>query len=173
VLGGGIRYEDLSFRRDGRDLVLNIGQEGCHPDQIRFADWYEGNRTIDRLEIAIDTSNAYQSSSLDVLLGKQVQSFDFGALVNRFNAENDAGCGYGHSGYSQSWSLAASLMEFHLGGSDDLMTGGDLAHYYTHQGTMSGLSLGVAQVTLGDAMLGKAQQEVSSLNAQMTGAVRL
>ncbi|MFN4352188.1 MAG: VCBS domain-containing protein [Hylemonella sp.] len=173
VLGGGIRYEDLSFRRDGRDLVLNIGQEGCHPDQIRFADWYEGNRTIDRLEIAIDTSDAYQSDSLDTLLNKQVQSFDFGGLVQRFNTEFDAGCGYGHSGYLQSWSFAASLMEFHLGGSDDLMTGGDLAHYYTHQGTMSGLSLGVAHVALGDGMLGKAQQEVSSMNAQMTGAVRL
>lgn len=173
VLGGGIRYEDLSFKRDNDDLLLIINQDGCATDQIRFADWYEGHRTISRLEIAIDASNAYQGSSANMLLNKRNQSFDFEGLVEKFNADSDGGCGPHGSHHSQAWSLSASLMQFHLGGSDTSIMGGDMAHYYAHQGTLNGLSLGVAQATLSQSTLGRVQQEISPLNVQASGAVRL
>lgn len=173
VLGGGIRYEDLSFRRDGRDLVLRIGQDNCDPDQIRLENWYLGHRSISRLEIAIDTADAYQAGSPDPLLNRRTQSFDFEGLVARFNEMSEGACDAGWLRQTSSWSLTGALMDFHLGGTDDAVTGGDLSHYYAHQGTLSGLSLGLAQAALARADLGETQQSVSPLGVQASGAVRL
>jgi Ca2+-binding RTX toxin-like protein len=173
VLGGGIRYQDLSFKRDGADLILNIGPGDSPADSIRLADWYEGNRTIDRLEIVIDASSDYMAGSADTLRNRRFQSFDFEALVARYNDEtNQHGCWGGYA-TSQPWALSAALVAFHLGGSDTRLMGGDIADYSAHQGSLNGLSLGVAQAALGQSSLGYAAQEISPLDVQTAGAMRL
>ena len=41
-LGGGIRYEDLRFSKQGADLVLKVGGG----DRIVFEDWYRGKQSV-------------------------------------------------------------------------------------------------------------------------------
>ena len=135
-----------------------------------------GNRTIDRLELAIDsspdTATDYNPASSNAMNNMRVESFDFEGLVNRFGNEQ-YGYGCNPPANIQAWALSSALTSFYLGGSNSMVMGGDVSDYYAHQGTLSGLSLPTAQTVLASASLGSSQQAITGLTAQTSGAVRL
>lgn len=150
-LGGGIDDRDLMFRKTGADLVLSTGGG----NQITLKDWYAaaGNQTVDRLQLV--ESVPYRGWGVTSPTGWAIDTFDFKALVQRFDAARAA-----HPKLSQ-WRLMNGLLDAHLSSSDSAALGGELATRYAAGGE-SVISLGVAQDTLKDAHFGSQAQTVGS-----------
>jgi Ca2+-binding RTX toxin-like protein len=89
LLGGGITPGDLYFRRGGNDLILETGGS----DRIVFRDWYASvdHHSVDGLLMMVDTGKGKAG---------RVQSFDFGALVDRFDRVNSG---------AEPWALGNAL----------------------------------------------------------------
>jgi Ca2+-binding RTX toxin-like protein len=160
---GGIRMQDLSLRKNGRDLVLELGAG----DSITFRNWYGGRTSLANLQIVTGSSSDYDPDSLDPLLNRRVASFDFLGLVSEFDRARAAQPGL------SSWTLAHALADFHLSGSDDAALGGDLAYQYAARGTFEGLSLAAAQDVLRGADLGRHAQALRPLAGLQEGFVTL
>ncbi|MCS6920767.1 MAG: putative Ig domain-containing protein, partial [Elioraea sp.] len=73
-LGGGIRYEDLRFRKSGRDLVLELGGS----DSITFKNWYggQGRTSLLNLQIVTEAMAGFDDSAADPMRGARVNVFD-------------------------------------------------------------------------------------------------
>jgi VCBS repeat-containing protein len=121
---GGVRYEDMLFRKDGRDLVLDLGGH----DSLVFDDWYRGKQSIAKLEIIGAPSADHD-----------VEVFDFRALVQAFDTARSA------ARNMRSWALMNELLDAHLASSDDMALGGDLAHQYAMNGTLAGMGWSAAR----------------------------
>jgi VCBS repeat-containing protein len=123
-LGGGIRYADMTLSKSGNDLVLGLGQG----DQVTMKDWYlTGNlrKNISKLQMVTASSGGdYSASSADHLLNKKVVSFDFAALVLRFDQAR-----LGNPSLAN-WSTASSMNASYLQGSNTIAIGGDLSYLY-------------------------------------------
>ncbi|HWQ37442.1 MAG TPA: putative Ig domain-containing protein [Burkholderiales bacterium] len=160
-LGGGIRYADLSFSRNGDSLVLNIGAA----DRITFASWYasSGNRSVANLQIIAEAMAEFDATSSDPLLSSKVQSFDFAQLVAAFDAGGQVG----------NWALTNALLDAHLVSSDTAAIGGDLAYRYGLHGTLSGIGLLPAQDVLNAVQFGAAAQMLRPLQELQQGQIRL
>jgi VCBS repeat-containing protein len=130
-LGGGIRYQDMSLRRVGGDLVLDLGAG----DSLTFKDWYARteNRNLGTLQIVIGASADYNAASSDRLRNRQVVAFDFGRLVSRFDAARAT------NPAMTSWPLAAELNAAYTAGFDGKALGGDLAWRYAMTGSYGDL----------------------------------
>lgn len=124
-LGGGIAYADLSLRKSGSDLVVELGQG----ESITFQGWYTSNdrRSVDTLQVAT-AGGDYDASSADRIKNRKVIAFDFAALVNRFD-QLRAG-----DPNLVSWPLAGDLNGFFKAGSDSAAMGGDMAYRYATNG---------------------------------------
>jgi VCBS repeat-containing protein len=138
---GGVRYQDLLFRKDGADLVLDLGGH----DRLVFDDWYRGKQSVATLEL-IDSPSA----------GHDVETFDFRALVAAFD-EARAG-----ARRMKSWALMNELLDAHLASSDDLAIGGDLAAQYALNGTLAGMGWNAAHESVAAPGFGKAMQPLHS-----------
>jgi Ca2+-binding RTX toxin-like protein len=138
---GGIRYEDLLFRKDGRDLVLDLGGH----DRLVFDDWYRGKHSIAKLEI-IGAPSA----------GHEVEVFDFRALVQAFDTARAA------ARNMRSWALMNELLDAHLASSDDLALGGDLARQYAMNGTLTGMGWSAARDAVAAPGFGTQMQPLHS-----------
>jgi YD repeat-containing protein len=151
-LGGGIDESDLVFKKTGSDLVLSTGGSSS---QITLKDWYAaaGNQTVDKLQVV--ESVPYWGWGQTSPTGWDVDTFDFKALVQQFDAARAA-----NPKLSQ-WSLMNGLLDAHLSSSDSAALGGELATRYAAGGE-SAISLGVAQDTLKDAHFGSQAQAVGS-----------
>ena len=94
-LGGGIRYQDLAFKKSGSNLVLQLGvnsQTGI-AEQVSFTGWYSAtanNKSISRLQFNVGAMADFDSGSSDSLLNRKVQAFDFQALAAAFDAARAA-----------------------------------------------------------------------------------
>jgi len=129
-LGGGIRYADLSMRKSGNDLVLDMGQA----DSITFKDWYTASarRSVDTLQV-VTVGGDYSATSADQTRNRKAVSFDFGQLANRFDAIRAA------SPSTTSWAVAGELNNYFKASNDTQALGGDLAYRYATTGSYGDL----------------------------------
>ena len=164
-LGGGIEYNDLVFRKNSDDLVLDTGGgEG-----MAFKDWYASpaKHTVLNLQIVAEAMAGFDAASENSLLNGKVRSFDFRALADAFDAARVANPGL------SSWALTDALTQFQLAGSDSAALGGDLAYQYGKNGTLAGIGLTAAQQVVGDASFGSQAQTLRPLAGLQEGAARL
>jgi len=68
-----------------------------------------------------------------------------------------------------SWALSASLLSFHLGGSDTAAIGGDLAYQYAHNGNLGNLGMNPALALLA----GSGNQNLQAGSALQDGSPKL
>jgi hypothetical protein len=162
-LGGGIGYDDLSLSKDGSDLVLHAGGD----DNLIFKDWYSGKDNVINLQVILDAMDAFDASSEDSLLNRKVQTFDFRGLVSAFDAARDQTPGL------SSWALTNALLANHLAASDDAALGGDLAYWYGHNGSLTGMSIEAAQQTIGAPTFGSDAQQLQTFSGLRDGLYRL
>lgn len=150
-LGGGIDENDLAFKRSGADLLLSAGGNS----QITFKDWYAsaGNQTVGVLQLVEAEPSLGKGQTCAT--GWELDTFDFKALVQQFDAARAA-----NPKLSQ-WGLMSGLLDAHLASSDSAALGGELATRYAAGGE-STISLGVAQDALKDAHFGNQTQTVGS-----------
>jgi len=143
---GGVRYQDLLFRKDGRDLVLDLGGH----DRLVFDDWYRGKQSVAKLEVVGAPSADHE-----------VEVFDFRALVQAFDEARAS------ARNMRSWKLMNELLDAHLGGSDDMALGGDLAYGYGKAGSLSGIGWSAARDTVAAPGFGS---ELQALQPAQLGA---
>jgi hypothetical protein len=170
-LGGGIGYQDLAMSKSGSDLILDTGLStgsGKAHDQIILKDWFAStaNRSVVNLQIVLDNMT-YNPASLDTMVNRQVQHFDFAALAQSFDqalATNPT---------LAAWNLSDSLLNSHLAGSDTEALGGDLAYQYNLNGSLAGMGVTSAQAVISDTNFGTSAQQLHPLEELQTGTVRL
>lgn len=164
-LGGGIRYADLAFEKNGNDLILDAGAG----EEIIFKDWYAdaGNQSVANLQIVIEGTSDYDESSTNELNNKKIAQFDFAGLINQFDQARAA------NPTLTSWALSSTLLNFHLGSSDIAAIGGDLAYQYAKQGNLSNVSLAPAQALLGNPQFGAGNQNLQPAHALQDLSPRL
>ena len=149
---GGIRYQDLLFRKDGSDLVL---QTGGH-DRLVFDDWYRGKQSVAKLEVIGAPSADHD-----------IEVFDFRALVSAFDEARAA------KRNMKSWALMNELLDAHLASSDDLALGGDLAYQYGMNGTLAGMGWSGARDTVAAPRFGAEMQALQPAAALAADAIKL
>jgi VCBS repeat-containing protein len=149
---GGVRYEDLLFRKSGDDLVL---QTGGH-DQLVFDDWYRGKQSVATLEVIGAPSADHD-----------VEVFDFRALVQAFDEARAA------KRNMKSWALMNELLDAHLASSDDLALGGDLAYQYGMTGSLAGMGWSSARDAIAAPRFGAEMQALQPAAALAADAVKL
>ena len=164
-LGGGIEYADLAMSRAGTDLRLDIGQS----DQILFKDWYVATRPVPvtSLQVIAEAMADFDADGSDPLRDEKVESFDFGGLVDAFDAARAATPTLTH------WALADALSRHQLAGSDSAAFGGDLAYQYGRSGSLAGIGVTPAIGILADPAFGSAAQVLTPLAGLQSGAQRL
>jgi Ca2+-binding RTX toxin-like protein len=159
-LGGGIRYSDLSFTKSANNLVLKTGGT----DKLTFKDWYvAGNRSVSTLQLIVESMAAFSPGGADPLLDNKVETFDFAALANAFDA----------AGQVNQWSLMNALLDMHLSGSDTEAVGGDLAYQYGLNRTFTGIGLTPAQDVLNAPQFGTGAQTLRPITELQHGQIRL
>ena len=160
-LGGGIRASDLSLKKSGTSLVLEVGGG----EQLTFTNWYgtnansNANAGVSLLEIIVAANADFDAASADALVNRQVARFDFQALVSRFDQSTSA-----------SWSMMHALLDTHLAGSDSEALGGNLAFDYGMTGSLAGVSFEAAQ---GMLAAGAGPQALQPAAALRDGLVKL
>jgi Ca2+-binding RTX toxin-like protein len=147
-LGGGIDADRLSFKQNGQDLILETGGS----DRITFKDWYAGeaNRNFVTLQLVDDGGRGWHRGET---FDQQVETFDFRALTDRFDAARAA------TPRLSSWSLMNGLLDAHLSGSDEAALGGELAARYAQEGALA-MAPGAVQEVLRDPRFGTQAQAV-------------
>jgi len=164
-LGGGIRYEDLAFRKSANDLIV----ETSATEQVTLKNWYAApaNQGFVTLQVIAEAMAGYSQSSPDPLRDDKVETFNFGALVSTFDAARAA------DPMISRWAMMNALLDAHLAGSDDAALGGDLAYQYGMTGTLAGIGTGAAQDVLGSSQFGTQAQQLRPLATLQEGAVKL
>ena len=160
-LGGGLGYQNLSFSKSQKDLVLGLAGN----DQVTFKNWYagSGNRSVVNLQVITEVMSGYNPSGRDTLLDNKVENFDFAALANAFDA----------AGQVSGWALTNALLSAHLSGSDTAAIGGDLAYQYGKAGSLSGIGLASAQDVLNAPQFGSSAQTLRPIQDLQQGQIRL
>ena len=164
-LGGGIRHDQVALRKSGADLVVELGQN----DRITLQDWYASpaNESVVNLQVVAEVMQGYAPNGSSALLDDKVEIFDFGVLVDRFDAARAAQPNLGR------WGVMNALLDAHLAGSDAAALGGDLAYHYGADGSLAGVGLAAAQRVVGDAAFGSATQTLLSPAVLGEGAIKL
>jgi VCBS repeat-containing protein len=139
-LGSGIRYADLTLRKSGNNLVLDLGSG----DSLTFKDWYGAteNRNLGTLQVVTAAGGDYNAASSDRLRNRNVVTFDFGQLVSRFDAARAA------NPSMTSWSMAGSLDATYKSGSNTQAIGGDLTWRYAMTGSYGDLDANAVRTRL-------------------------
>ena len=160
-LGGGLGYQNLSFSKSRKDLILGLGGN----DQVTFRDWYagSGNRSVGNLQVITEVMSGYNPAGRDTLLDNKVENFNFAALANAFDA----------AGQVSGWALTNALLSAHLSGSDTAAIGGDLAYQYGKAGSLSGIGLTPAQDVLNAPQFGSSAQTLRPIQDLQQGQIRL
>ena len=136
-LGKGIRFADLKLTKNGNHLKLDLGAG----DSITFNKWYVGDayKSVAKLQV-LTMGGDYDAQSSDTTRNQKVEVFDFVKLAKNFDTARAA-----QAGNSNGWAVMNSLLSAHLGGSDTLALGGDLAYQYGTTGGLGGLGLAATQ----------------------------
>lgn len=164
-LGGGIRFEDLQFRKNGDDLQLLMGGG----ESLTFRSWYADPtaKSFVNLQMIQEASGTYNPASDNTLVNNRVENFSFATLVSRFDAARAA------NSRLNRWSLTNAALDAHLGGSDTAALGGDFAYRYGTAGNLSAMGIDAAQALLANAALTTSQQNLQSAASLGAGAQRL
>jgi VCBS repeat-containing protein len=162
-LGGGIRYEDLKFSKQGADLVLKAGGG----DRIVLEDWYRGKQSIVTLQVVAEAMRGFSQDSGDPLRDDRVETFDFRQLVQAYD---DARASHRNL---QNWKLMNELLDAHLGGSDTAAYGGDVAYRYGLAGTLAGVGWAAARDTVAAPEFGSQMQALHPAAEVNSGPVKL
>lgn len=152
-LGGGIRNQDLAFRKSSKNLILDTG----NGESITFQNWYSstGNRSVLTLQMIEEAAADFAPGGGDLLRDNKVERFNFAALATQFDQVLAANPSL------TSWALSDALLTFHLGGSDTAAIGGDLAYQYGKNGTLANVGLAAAQSVLADTQFGQGAQAIN------------
>ncbi|PIQ55215.1 MAG: hypothetical protein COW02_03565, partial [Comamonadaceae bacterium CG12_big_fil_rev_8_21_14_0_65_59_15] len=168
-LGGNIRYKDIALSRDGKNLVLSVGEH----DQIAFKDWYKTDanyKSVLNLQVVSEAMLGFDRASSDMLLNKSVQNFDFTSIVNAFDQARGK---QSDDGSLKKWNVMNTLLNSHLSASDTAALGGDLAHQYGTSGNLTGMNFTAAQDVLNVSQFGAQAQTLRPLQGLQGGAVTL
>ncbi len=184
---GGIRYSEISLKKSGNHLIVDMGQG----DQITLADWYastsnqkKGLKTLQLITEGAD----YDATSSDRLYKNKVVSLDMLKLVSAFDqaraaAGSNSALNTGAAGWSVTSNANAALNTSYLRASNTQAIGGDLAWRYatlntgaiaTLQGTGSEASYGnLTAAGVRSAMngMGSWQNWTSNASASTSGFV--
>jgi Ca2+-binding RTX toxin-like protein len=136
-IGMGVRYADLTLAKSGTDLVFGVGED----ESITLKDWYvnPGNQGVGRLQMVTAADGGdYDAASSDKTKNRKVELYDFGKLVQRFDAVRNA------TPAINQWAMMNGLLEAHLSGSDTAAIGADLSYQYAVAGNLTGVGLGIA-----------------------------
>ena len=163
-LGGGIRNQDLAFRKSSKNLILNTGSG----ESITFRNWYSatGNRSVVTLQMIEEAAADFAPGGADPLRDNKVERFNFAGLATQFDQALAA------KPALTSWALSNALATFATGGSETDALGGDLAYQYGRYGNLSNVGLGAAQALLGSAQFGQVNQAINQAGLS-DGAVKL
>jgi hypothetical protein len=164
-LGGGIGLADISLRRNGNDLIVDVGSG----DQVTFQSWYNSsaNRSVLNLQVVAEAMAGFSPGGTDPLTDQRIERFNFANLVNRFDQERAANPAL------TSWAVMSALLEFNAGGSDSAALGGDLAYQYGLNGNLTGVGFNAAQSVLNDTTFGTTAQNLNTPSAVYSGSARL
>jgi Ca2+-binding RTX toxin-like protein len=132
-----VNYRDISMRKTGNDLTLDIGANS----KVTFKSWYTdaANQNFDTLQIVSLT----------------VDTFDFHALVDAFDMARTS------NPKLSSWGAMNELLNAHLNTSNSMALGGDLAFNYAKDGDLSNVSLIATQNALNNPSFGIAAQALT------------
>jgi Ca2+-binding RTX toxin-like protein len=164
-LGGGIRNQDLAFRKSSKNLILDTG----NGESITFRNWYSstGNRSVVTLQMIEEAAADFAPGGADPLRDNKVERFNFAGLATQFDqalAANPA---------LTSWALSNALATFATGGSEADALGGDLAYQYGRYGNLGNVGLSAAQGLLGSAQFGVSAQVLQDQASLGQGVARL
>jgi Ca2+-binding RTX toxin-like protein len=140
-LGGGTAYQDLALRKDGNNLVLELGSG----DALTLDGWYDESQTRPNamtLQMMAQTIAGFDLGGADPLLDQRIETFNFKTLAAAFDADLDANPSLDR------WTAMHELLNVQLAGSDSEALGGELAQFYGMNGSLAGMGLGTAQDTL-------------------------
>ncbi len=155
-LGGGIRYEDLKFSKQGNDLVLRTGGN----DRVVFEGWYRGHQSVVTLQVVAEAMPGFSQGSKDTLRDDRVETFDFRQLVEAF--DDARAC----ERNLKNWKLMGELLDAHLGGSDSSAYGGDLAYRYGMTGSLAGVGWAAARDTVASSDFGNQMQALDGVRSE-------
>jgi Ca2+-binding RTX toxin-like protein len=160
-LSGRMNLSDLKFRRSGDNLILETGGGGS----ITFERWYRGRQGVSTLQLI---RNDDMSGPND-LLGHAVETFNFRNLVNAYDTARTSNPGL------SKWALTNGLMSLYSEheSSDTEAAGGGLAYYYGTHGSLAGVTVSAAQEVIGAANFGRVTQQLSAVNLDQEGLVKL
>jgi Ca2+-binding RTX toxin-like protein len=164
--GAGVGYADMSLKKSGSDLVVQLGSD----TSVTLAGWYDSSVTKPQfltLQVMADAMAGFDATSSDPLLNQRVQQFDLQQLAGYYDAAAAA------DPTIDRWAVMNKLLDARLAASDTAAAGGDLAHFYGNQGSLTGMSLAAAQSTAQSASFGVANQTLASLDSLKQGAVKL
>jgi VCBS repeat-containing protein len=163
-LGGGIRLEDVSLRRDGNDLFLDTGDS----ESIRLVKWYAGNSSQPQLKLQFVTeaANNYAPGG-DELHDNKVAWFNGQGLVSAFDRARQKNSSLTH------WDIMNAALANHLGGSDTAALGGDLSYQYGLTGTPAGMGLDAATGVLANSGFVTQAQALQTAQQLEIGMARL
>jgi len=164
-LGGGLAYRNLALRKDHDDLVLEVAPG----DRLVFADWYAAgqNRPPITLQVVAESMDAFLQDGTNPLLDDNIETFDFNALVSKFDAARV------RAPKTDKWKLMNGLLDAHLAGNDTEAIGGDLAYQYGLNGTLAGIGFTQAQEVLNAPRFGTSAQTLRPLAELQQGQIRL
>jgi hypothetical protein len=159
-LGGSINLRDLKFRRSGDNLILETGGGGS----ITLERWYRGRQGVSTLQLITDDMSGPSN-----LLDQAVETFNFRNLVNAYDTARR-----NNPGLSR-WALTNGLMSWYSEGegSDTEAAGGGLAYHYGIHGSLAGVAVSAAQEVIGASDFGSVTQQLSALNLDQEGLVKL
>ena len=167
-LGGGIRYSDIALSKVNNDLILEVGLSSSgKSEQLTLSNWYNTGanyKGVVDLQVMADAIAGFGSASGDPLMNRTVQNCNFAAIAASFDQAR------GSSSTLMHWKATNSLLAAHLSGSDNSAFGGDLAHQYGTNGSMSGMSLVAAQNVLNVPQFGAQAQALRPLQGLQGGA---
>jgi len=150
-LGGAIQLADLLFSREGSDLVLQVSAT----DSLRLRDWYSidsPRHMVDQLQLIFDGGGEYAPTSGDPIRAYRSATFSFSALVDVFDEALEI------DNTLTGWSLSSTLLQAHLGSSDEVVFGGELAYQFAHHGTVGGLNMAATSAVLSASSFGNERQ---------------
>ena len=138
---GGIRYSEISLKKSGNHLILDLGQG----DQITLSDWYASSsnqkKGIKTLQVVTEGAD-YNATSSDRLYKNKVVTLDMLKLATAFDqARAAAGSSSALNTGAASWAITtntnAALNTSYLSSSNTQAIGGDLAWRYATLNTGS------------------------------------
>src|SRR5439155_797161 len=79
-------------------------------DHVVLKDWYAGKDDVQKLQVILDATPAYDPNSNDPLYNRKVETFDFRGIVSQFDQALAQSPGL------TSWAVTNALLQFHLSG---------------------------------------------------------